>query len=948
MSLTMAEGGNWIEPLNSDGFVGRQDALEWLKEKYTTTQGKRGLQHHQYRIYGIYGKKGVGKSCLMQKFLQQIQQDDSRNQKVHVVSFNFDKYRNFESFLNSLCSFYGVENHKWKKDLNCRDDEEEEDDFMDCMTQIKKRMNDEPNNTFILFLDNMEHACGKANSSGVAPDSSKTFLRDKIYREIIHNLLPECYNFLVFITSSQTTRFAEFQQFVCSKDLKEMNDDEAICLLRSQVLEVHANGESLSAIVELCDGLPPTIIKAGAMLREGDYKLEEVVELLKEFESKRNIHNDELCAKDDRYDEQLRKCIDRLSNESKKNLRYLAKMISEKEGGISITKAASELNFDRNTALFKLRFLLPLRFRGMVEVVNEKISMNPFFQQFVIEYIKGEKNARVGLERASEHSSRHGQEKASRYSPPRGAQIGPNITSSEDDDDDYDAGSPSANHLIVPSANSPDKSCRLLEEVHDDDVYPHKGEGHRTVPSDIHQDRTSPLLGNESEFEKPEPNVAKMEGQYIGNREDKLQYDLTLTNQDSVGTVNRLTENNDLSSHKVSNRESPMNIPNTEHNLTSEFCTAEGKGDEGCNLDKTRLTGNNNVKMVKSHEKCGEEHFSEKSDFRKKRSDTLEENTVTTCKNQTHKSIDWCMSIENNSFQPLKGYTSSSERIPEKKLNRSIDEIDDSRKEKTTELPIGKENSSDHILSATSEVLQQSASDDSDVTEDVDHSETYEKQICDIDSRSGDVTALPPCYQLDEKDVLSSQYNGMPYFGTTDSHNTNSEDPSTEQSLNCSFSSVDLFASGRLNKSDFCGDGEDQRPDVQSFHKYSVQSMTEGATGSERQTLMKPPRTVNESLNDTALNTRQPTGQEGDTYRHTHQMYSSQTARVQGLSSEDEEVATPSCDEHVTNPSIQNAMAIGIEENLAGPVNEQKENRILAGLSKFFTNTIEVFKGIEG
>ncbi|XP_021355058.1 uncharacterized protein LOC110451397 isoform X2 [Mizuhopecten yessoensis] len=392
--LKMAEGCDLAESCNSKLFVERKEPMDWLNKMYNERQRTANLpENHQYRIYGIHGKKGIGKSCVMLQFLHRIQHETSRNETVHVGSFDFDKVRSFQSFLNRLCTFFGVEMHKWKKESgnNNDDDEEEEEDFMDCMSQIERKMTDNPSNKFIVFLDNMECACGKAKTDGTAPDMSNVFLWDKIYKEFIHNLLPKCHNLLVFITSTQTARFAEFGSIACKKDLKEMTEEEAECLLRNQVPRVITEKGSLSSIVRLCDGLPPTIIKAGAMLCDEDYKHEEIANLLKDFNNKMDLHGDDLFPKDDRYDEQLKKFINRLSDQNKSNLKSLAEMINT-QGQVGIEDAASKLQFESNTAEFKLKILFPLWFRGMVEVDTKtrKISMNTFICQFVLSYdIKG-------------------------------------------------------------------------------------------------------------------------------------------------------------------------------------------------------------------------------------------------------------------------------------------------------------------------------------------------------------------------------------------------------------------------------------------------------------------------------------------------------------------------------------------------------------------------------
>ncbi|OWF54614.1 uncharacterized protein LOC110442691 [Mizuhopecten yessoensis] len=806
--MKMADGCDSAESWNSRPFVERKEVMDWLKEVYTTRQATGNPQNHRYRIIGIHGKKGVGKSCVMQQFLQQIQHDTSRNETVHVESFDFDKVRSFQSFLNRLCTFFGVEMHKWRKESgnNIDDDEEEEEDFIECMSQIERKMKDNPSNKFIVFLDNMECACGKAKTDGTAPDMSKVFLWDKIYKEFIHNLLPKCHNLLVFITSTQTARFAEFGRYACKMDLKEMTEEEAECLLWKQVQTVITEKGSLSSIVRLCDGLPPTIIKAGAMLCDEEYTHEEIADLLKDFNNKRGLHGDDLFPKDDRYDEQLKKFINRLSDQNKRNLKSLAEMINT-QGQVGIEDAASKLKFDRNTAVFKLRFLLPLRFRGMVEVDTKtrKISMNKFFCQFVLSCdIKGN----VGKEDAVRPPCG--------YSPTSGGRISPHghSTNPSDDGDDSDDQGPSANHLILASHHSHDKSTRLLEDQnsHDDADNQPTAAYHMTVPSHCTQDASSHLLEEVSMTRKLEPNEAKMEGQHFGNREEKPNYDITVTNQSSENIANTIMGNNDLSPEKSTNGNVPRNIaqPNQdlgsngrqnseEEKVTYAECFGEGAITNKQSLGEEGIAYN----QISVEEKV----MNEQKACPIKRSNTILENTRVTCKSQTGKDINM-MSVEENYFQPTQVSGKKIDNIPEKKTNRagSLDDnsqqdhcpvLSNSNKEKqcqemTRRLPVDTDKANVNSKYYLGNIHSEQNAPSNDTGDDRANETLVKLPNHNINtSMSGHITALSQDRLSDtfmtgiSEHVPSQQYDAMSVFGSRDQ-----DDP-----LDSSFSSVRLFAS---------------------------------------------------------------------------------------------------------------------------------------------------------
>ncbi|XP_033741021.1 uncharacterized protein LOC117327899 [Pecten maximus] len=969
----MAEGST--EPMKR--FVERRDVMAWLKEKYNTRPARGGPQDHQYRIYGVYGKKRVGKSCLMRKFLRQIQQDVSRNQKVHVGTFDFDKIRTFESFLNSLCKFYGVEMHKWRKSPNHSDNEEEdEEDYIECMSRIENKMNAEPSHKFIVFLDNLEKACGKAKKDGTPHDKDKDYLWDKIYKEIIRDLL-KVNNFLVFITSTQTTKFAKLGTISCKIDMEEMDEKEAKCLLQNEVSGTKIDDKCLSAIVRLCDGLPPTIIQAGAMLREGDCTPDEIVALLKEFDSKMFMHSDDLHPKDDRYDAQLREYINRMSSENRKNLRSLAEMINKEEGKVvSIAEAATGLEFEANTAVFKLRFLLPLRFRGMVEVDRKTglISMNSFFLQFVLEHIKGEKNVEGT---PSAHSSTNG----IGFSPPTSSHLD---DGDDDDDDDDDAQSPTATHLIVPSHNSQDKASRLLEDTDVTGEAATQAPSVRdtTVISHHTQDSSSRLLSGEKSEphlyheENPEPNTAKMEGQYIGNRDEKPRYDITLTNQDSMESGNRSMKNNDLS---------------PDHTRTSQWNIT------GCDTVKNKSTppdvkseNNNDVKMLESNDS-----YQEDIAMGKKRSNTLEENTRITCKNQSGKGMHSLMSVEDNNLQPYK--VSSHRSIPGKKMNQEASFEDNSLQDHDPELPdftktvspVDTANNSlpdDKRFVSISHfdgvVLQspRSTSTTTDMTEDDNCSETNEKMV--YSSRTGHLS--PDCQSLvteGSRYEVVSQYNAMSYLGSTDFHTQDpsvdlgrtdfhTQDPSVEDQddpLHSSFASDKLFASGQFKSSAFREISQDKTQYSDQCPPQAVRPRHKGQDGDSPERQCKPsaisqgvtqpdPTTTHNTTRSTTRSSVTP-GQ-GDGISHNiSQIHLTQTG-VQELSPQGRGVDTAPLQDTRTGPSVESDSQstpyspIGSEISLhitgqVEPAELQERTGILASVTRFFSDTFQMLKEME-
>ncbi|XP_069124822.1 serine-rich adhesin for platelets-like [Argopecten irradians] len=811
----MAEGGDTSEPWES--FVERKEVMGWLKEKYSAIQGRRGS--HQYRIYGLHGPKKTGKSFLMQNFLQQIQKDVSGNQKVHIATFDFEKIKTFETFLDKLCKLYKVGMHKWRtrrSNHSENDDDDDEEDFTDCTSPIENKMNSEPGNKFIMFLDNLENACGKASKDGKAPDKCKAFLWDKIYGKIIRVLLKECNNLLVFITSTQTQRFAEFSRVSCSKDMPEMDEDEAKRLLQNEVPGCELDDSNLSDIVNLCDGLPPTIKKAGEMFRDGDYTREQITVLLKEFDSKMFLHSDDLYPKEDQYDAQLRKYINCLSRESRKNLRSLARLIRHRGGTININDAALALNFEENTAVFKLRFLLPLRFRGWVDVdkPTAEITMNDYICKSVMDHIKAEEGAE------ETHPGR---------SSTNGKAVSSLTTHHPDDDDgdDFDDQSHSANHLIVPSQNSVDKSCRLLEDkdVHVEAAGQSPSEQNATVVSHQTQSRATRLLSEEkpelSVEEKSEPNTAKMEGQYIGNREEKPGYDITLTNAHSMVS-------NDLSPDETRNRQSSFNFTeNIEIMKPVQYKSIPDVNENQSSSDKAAVSGNHSMKTSVNIQSSTKEIASENV-HQWKRSDTFEENTTVTYnekEDQNGKTMQSFISVEDNEKQPSRQSVGSSfESIPEKKINRDgsfdnnlLQEVDDNL-ETRYQAHVDSRYSSGQIrysklgdeMDFKSQMSMSTAMDSTEVT---DRSQTYAKCVYSINSRSEQLSEdnLSPNTDVSQYGI-SSKFNAMSYLGDKDSQSHDPLAEDHEDPMNSSIASDKLFASGKFKPSSLPDVGQDHIP----------------------------------------------------------------------------------------------------------------------------------------
>lgn len=237
-------------------FVGRTEDLQCLSDMH----GERNREGHQkYMIYGIHGTKGIGKSALMMKFIQVLTHNHVEFGQTLVGTFDFDELKSFRSFLDHLCDWYKVQKHKWKKSAD--DDEDTEEEFYDCMHKIAKKMKNSPHCRYLVFLDNMETAC--ARKDGSAADTFETCLWDKVYKHFVEFIIPKCKNVLVFITSTQTAKFSKFNGIACSRDLMEMTKEDGIKLMKMTIGSKDIKNENVSPIVEMCDGLPSSIVRVG-------------------------------------------------------------------------------------------------------------------------------------------------------------------------------------------------------------------------------------------------------------------------------------------------------------------------------------------------------------------------------------------------------------------------------------------------------------------------------------------------------------------------------------------------------------------------------------------------------------------------------------------------------------------------------------------------------------
>jgi len=229
-------------------FIGRKAELQDLHERFRPN-----------RILGIFGERGVGKSCLAHQLIKTLEA------KKQIIHCDFFRIRKFDGVLSLLSKeILGVIPELL---YNRDDDDDDDDDFVDATTrqmdQIISKMEREPSTCFLLWFDNLEYAKLKPNKDGSKPDRFRQFLWDKVYTHIFGPFLKNCSHTRVIITSTEMAKSLDFANVYVIYELKKMSEEDSRSLFEFQARVQSDNIDLIREICELCDNQPGIIINAG-------------------------------------------------------------------------------------------------------------------------------------------------------------------------------------------------------------------------------------------------------------------------------------------------------------------------------------------------------------------------------------------------------------------------------------------------------------------------------------------------------------------------------------------------------------------------------------------------------------------------------------------------------------------------------------------------------------
>ncbi|XP_061169262.1 uncharacterized protein LOC133178565 isoform X2 [Saccostrea echinata] len=351
-----------------DIFVGRVECTEELKAAWN-----RG----QYKIFGIYGPKSVGKSRYVRNFLRILRTSD-KSDKVKTTTFDFHRIRTYEAYIATVAGHLNIMEHEVCSHTNCN-----------CIQNVIKFLKGSED-VYIFHHDHQEEAKSKPDSDGTLPDSPKQTLWDQIYAEVIKPLLTECSNFYLIISSTDEFRFAHLRRVFWMQRVPALTEKESMELLNDVCPSPTDDTNSRKHVVRLCEGIPPALINAGLLMKDNVISVDEVIQLM--VKQIIEVLSDEFLPHPERINTQLQNRWKHLSEEQSDNL--VKTLVIIKYTSQSTIAANAKLLKYKNLAEYKFHHLLPLLRRNLLSYNKEKetVSPCPLIQHILeaVNYIKAD------------------------------------------------------------------------------------------------------------------------------------------------------------------------------------------------------------------------------------------------------------------------------------------------------------------------------------------------------------------------------------------------------------------------------------------------------------------------------------------------------------------------------------------------------------------------------
>ncbi|XP_060594571.1 uncharacterized protein LOC132748919 [Ruditapes philippinarum] len=299
-------------------FVGRENNLNVLK-----------IAWQKHKLFGIFGQKAVGKSRLVTEFLKSTKSGSF----VHIF-IDMKLIYDTNSLYSKICASYGIE------------PELQAEQSSRWIYHICDTLNAACKKRFIIFFDNTEDW----------QDLKGTDIRDFFF-SLCTNLVRQCSNVKIFITSTTRVQFSQIKKVYCSHEVLPLNQRETRQLLKP-VIEGVELGKYENDIADLCEGMPLLILMVGSELTEdsGMITPKDMVEFL--LTCRLKALSREFYPKEDRVADVCKKFIDRLDTVYKRRLTILEYI----PGSFNAEQAKEILN-SQSIATVKDQTLIPIRRR---------------------------------------------------------------------------------------------------------------------------------------------------------------------------------------------------------------------------------------------------------------------------------------------------------------------------------------------------------------------------------------------------------------------------------------------------------------------------------------------------------------------------------------------------------------------------------------------------------
>lgn len=226
-------------------FVGRENDLCRLQREWKN-----------HKIFGIFGLRSVGKSRLVEEFLNR-----KKAQKFVVIKVDLKLQTDISSLYAIICAELRLEPEKQST---------ETERWIHHIYESFAKTN---GRQFIFFFDNTEDF----------QESKGENVRDS-FLSLCTTLVRKCKNVKVFITSTTRVQLSQLRKVYFAYEVIPLNPAETSQLLKSVTPGIDL-GEYADALVTLSEGLPLLILMIGSELTEDDGMVtpKDMVEFLLEY-----------------------------------------------------------------------------------------------------------------------------------------------------------------------------------------------------------------------------------------------------------------------------------------------------------------------------------------------------------------------------------------------------------------------------------------------------------------------------------------------------------------------------------------------------------------------------------------------------------------------------------------------------------------------------------------